>query len=261
MVRFAYLFLCAGAALAQTPSAPASPAPASVEQALRARINEFYQDQVDKKYRQAEALVADDTKDFYYAASKGRYLSFGIESIDYSNDFTRAKVVVQAEMYIMQPGFAGRPIKWPVRSTWKVVDGQWYWYVDQDALATTPFGKRQPTAGNPPTPQSGSSQSITIPTAEQMQFIFALMKADKQAVTLKPGESAQVTLTNTAPGLMNLSLQNPLPGVDAKLDTLELKAGAKAVLNIEAHEGAQPGKLTLQVEQTNQVIPIQVNIQ
>ena len=45
-----------------------SPEAVAAEKALRERVQQFYQLQQDKKYRDAEAIVADDTKDSYYAA-------------------------------------------------------------------------------------------------------------------------------------------------------------------------------------------------
>ena len=57
---------------AQTPATPAS------EKALRARVSEFFQLQVDKKFRQAEALVATESRDDYYDSSKPKMESFKI---------------------------------------------------------------------------------------------------------------------------------------------------------------------------------------
>ena len=56
--------MCVG----QTSAPPAEAPPPEVDQALRARISEFYQDHVDGKFRQAEALVAAETKDSFYGA-------------------------------------------------------------------------------------------------------------------------------------------------------------------------------------------------
>jgi hypothetical protein len=42
--------------------------PREVDQALRTRISEFYQDHGGGKFRQAEALVAAETKDYFYGA-------------------------------------------------------------------------------------------------------------------------------------------------------------------------------------------------
>jgi hypothetical protein len=60
MPRFLIGFLCAVAA-AQQPAELFSKAPPTVDAALRARISKFYQLHVESKFRQAEALVAEDT--------------------------------------------------------------------------------------------------------------------------------------------------------------------------------------------------------
>src|SRR5260370_24279308 len=68
-------------------------APPDVDEALRARITGFYQAHVDKKFRQADQFVAEDTKDFYYESNKPAYLSFNIGKITYSENFTKAKAI------------------------------------------------------------------------------------------------------------------------------------------------------------------------
>jgi hypothetical protein len=231
--------------------------PADVDQALRARITAFYDLHVKGEFRKAEALVAEDTKDLYYSSNKTQYVSYEIGRIDYSDNFTRAKVTVLTEQYIMLPGFMGKPIKIPIPSTWKVVDGTWYWYVDPESLHMTPFGKLSP--GPAPGSASATKSIPEIPTTVP-DFIFKLVKADKESVALQAGESGQVTITNGAPGVMNISLTGSVPGVEVKLDRTVLKAGENAVLTVRAGDNAQSGVLSIQVAQTNQVIPIQVTI-
>src|SRR5215472_12205106 len=97
--------------------------PADVDQALRARIQEFYQLHVKGDFRHAEELVAEDTKDFYYSHNKPKYLSAEISRIEYSDRFTKAKATVLCEQYVMLPGFTDKPIKVPTPSTWKLIDG------------------------------------------------------------------------------------------------------------------------------------------
>ena len=259
MFRSVALFLCAIAGSAQTPANPSKTPPPDVDKALRARITEFYQDFVEGKFRQAEALVAEDTKDFYYGMNKARYVSFEIQKIDYSDNFTHARAIILSEQYVMLPGFADKPLKLPSQSTWKLVDGQWYWYIDPDAVAQTPFGKvplvqLNPSASAPPTPPK-------IPTAQDLAYIFKQVKADKDAVNLKPGEPAQVTITNTAQGQVSLTVLEAPAKVEAKLEHANIAAGGKIELTIRAESDAKPGVVSLRVDQTNQVIPIQVTIQ
>ena len=254
-----------GMCVAQTSAPPAEAPRPEVDKALRARISEFYQDHVDGKFRQAEALVAEDTKDYFYSAGKPRYLSYEIEQVEFSQGFTQAKATVRCGMYINIAGFQGTPLKMPIPSTWKLVDGQWYWYVDPK-VHPSPFGliTSGPTKG-----ASGaagtSGVAAVLPTAEQMQALAAqlktLVKADKTVVNLRPGAFDQITLTNTSAGLMNVSIQGAIPGVDVHIDHLDLKPHGNAVLGLKAQDGAKSGTISIQVDQTNQVIPIQVKIE
>ena len=254
MVRVVAFLGCSVLCLAQAPADLFNKPPADVDRALRARINEFYQDHVDGKFRQADLLVAEDTKDFYFASNKPKYLGFEIQRIDYSEGFTRAKATILCEQYVMMPGFTDKPLKVPTPSTWKLVDGQWYWYVDQNAVRQSPFGVMQPGTGAP-------SRLPSIPSGKDLAFIFTQVKADKSVISLKPGVEEQVTLTNSAHGQVSLELTGTLPGVEVKLDRMNLAAGEKAVLTLRARNDAKPGVLSLRVEQTNQVIPIQVKIE
>jgi hypothetical protein len=209
---------------------------------------------VDNKYRQAEDLVAEDSKDVYYNSNKPKYLSFDLKSIEYSDDFTRATASVSCETQIVIPGFAGRAIRIPVTSRWKLVNGEWFYFVDPDDVRRTPFGVVNPGTGSG---APGAPPVIPSDTA----FALGKVKADKTVVALKPGHSAEVTLNNTAQGQMSISLTGRVQNVDVKLDRVNLNVGEKAVLSLQAREGAHSGTLTIQVEQTNEVIPIQVNIE
>jgi hypothetical protein len=258
MFRLLTLTLWVAAGFAQTPADLFNKPPADVDQALRARITEFFQDHVDGKYRQAEALVAEDTKDFFYTAPKPKYLSFEITSITYSEGYTRAKAVVLCEQFVPLPGFQSKPLKIPTPSTFKLVDGQWYWYVDQEQLRQSPFGPLRPG----PAAGSTAGGQLTMPKPEDvLKAASQQVRADKQAVSLKPGGSDQVTITNQAPGVMSISVIGSIPGVNVTLDRMELKTGEKAVVTFRAGNDARPGGLSIRVDQTNHVIPIRVDVQ
>src|SRR5271157_2893370 len=250
MSRLILLAVFASGSFAQNAGDAFNKPPADVDQALRARMTEFYDLHVKGEFRKAEALVAEVTKDLYYSSNKTKYLSFEIGRIEYFDDFTRAKATVLCEQHIMMPGFTGKPMKVPTPSTWKLVDGTWYWYVDPESLRMTPFGKMTP---GPPRESAPASKSIPdIPTTVP-DYIYKQVKADKASVTLKAGESEQVTITNSAPGPMNISLTGSVPGVDVKLDRTVLNAGEKAVMTVQAGSDAKSGVFSIQVEQTNQV--------
>src|SRR5712692_1557959 len=78
-------------AFGQAPAPEPEKAPAEVEQALRSRVNVFYQAFVTGKYRDAFQVVADDAQDAFLAADKGRYTSCETTRIGYSDNFTKAK--------------------------------------------------------------------------------------------------------------------------------------------------------------------------
>ena len=257
MYRFAWFALFAAFAFGQSNDPFQPKPPAGVDAALRARVQEFFELHVKGQFRKAEELVAEDTKDFFYSGNKPRYLSFEISRIDYSEKFTRAKVTVVCEQYIMMPGFADRPMKVPTPSTWKLENGKWYWYVDQDALLNTPWGRMKP--GPFPEKGAGAPPSLTsIPTSAD--FLYKLIRLDKTAVQLKAGESAEVTIASGAPGPVMLSVPADLPGIEATLDKGTLPGGGKATLTLRAAQGAKSGVLNIQVEPTMQRLPLQITI-
>jgi hypothetical protein len=261
-MRFPILVLCAGVLCAQNAADLFNKPPAKVDKALRARISEFYEDHVKQEFRKAEALVAEDTKNFFYSQNKPAYLSFDISRIDYSDNFTRAKATVVCEQYVMVPGFADKPMKVPVPSTWKLVKGKWYWYVDQ-SVWHTPWGDMKPGTHGARASATPAPSLPPIPDSPEAAAALFLNKvrSDKSSVNLKPGQAEEVTFTNTSSGPMTLTIPIPLKGVETKFDPAEMKTGEKAKLVLRAGEGAKSGVLKVKVEQTGETIPIQVAIQ
>ncbi len=256
MLRTTLAALVCTAALAQNASEIFNKPPEKVDQALRARITEFYQDHVAGKFREAESMVAEDTKDFFYNTNKPRYLGFSIEKIEYSDNFTKAKATLLCEQRVMFPGFADKPFKIPTPSTWKLVNGQWFWYVDPESIRQSPFGKMTPgtapSAG--PLPAPGA-----IP--DSSTFIMHQVKPETQAVQLAPGESKEIAIANTAPGPMTVLISSRPPGVEASLSQADVSAQGKTTLTLKAGEHAKSGTLSVTVMQTREVIPIRVTIQ
>src|ERR1700683_119191 len=131
--RFLFLVI-ASTAWAQQ----AAPAPTGVEAALRARVEQFFQLQVDRKFRPAEAMVAEDTKDLYYSGKKFNINSFSIEKMDLQNDNTHAKVTIKAKVTRAVPGFGFLDFDAPATTLWKLENGQWVYYIDPEAALQTP---------------------------------------------------------------------------------------------------------------------------
>jgi hypothetical protein len=250
MLRLTALPLLVAVGFAQSTVKP----PAEVDQALRARISEFYRLHMSAEFRKAEALVAEDTKDYYYNSSKPQYLSFDILQIDYSDNFTRAKAMTLCEQQMLIPGADIKALKMRTPSTWKLENGQWYWYVDLKSAWQTPFGPSASGSG-----KSGGPPGMPADFTKA-DFVFNQVKVDKPSVTLQPGESAQVTFTNSAPGPMKVLLHDRAPGVESQLEHGDMKAGEKAVLTLKASSTAKSGVASVRIEQTGEVLKVQVTV-
>lgn len=234
-------------------------APPAVEKALRARIELFYQLHVEGKFRQAEALVAEDTKDYFYSSNKPKYVKFAIDRIDWSEDFTRAKAVVVCHMYVMVPGFAGKPLPVPTPSLWKFENGDWFWYVDRESLNVTPFGRMKPGAGE------GSMGLPPPPSQADIEKVLSQVSADKAAVKLDAAapSSDAVTISNRMPGPIKLVVEAPrLPGLEVAAENETVPAGATAKVTFRYKPGekkqAAPAEAVIRVEPTGQVFPVKI---
>jgi hypothetical protein len=257
MRRIAILALFASVAAAQDTAELFNRAPKSVDDALRARINEFYQASVKGEFRKAEALVADDTKDFFYDHDKPRMLTYEISRIEYSDGYTRAKATVIEERHVMFPGFAGKAMKIPTPSYWKIEDGKWYWYVDQAKLNETPFGIMK---AGPPSADDASPAAILATLPTNPDELMNMVHADKTNVSLTAGASDRVVIDNGMKGPVTLTIQGKLEGVDAVLDRVTVPAGEKATLTLKAAEGAKPGTVTVVASPLGKAIPIRVAV-
>ena len=251
------LFLLLAFVLHADTNAGKTPSP-KVDKALRERITQFYQRQVERRYRDAEQFVAADTKDYFYSANKADYLSCAFDHIEYLSDAKRAKAWVQCERTIMFPGFAGQVLKMPVISTWKLEKGKWFWYVDQKGPVDTPFGQIKSGAPGGQQPAGSGAAPFSIPTVD---VALNKVKADKTALTLKPGGKAEVTFTNTASGVMAVSCRDLPDGISVSPLKVEMKQGGSATVTVEALQGASGATLNFGIEPTGETIGIPVKIQ
>ena len=235
-----------------------APPPPKVDKALRERVTQFYQDYVDAKFRDAETLVAADTKNFFYSIEKPQYFGFEISGIMYSENFTRAKVVAICKQQILLPGFGDKPVPIPVTSEWKLVKGKWFWWVDQTATYDSPFGKTNaPTVG----PAKAGSSPFPSEMPATPDFALNKVKADKQSVTLKPGASGEVTFSNSAQGVMTVTVHGQPPGVTVTPARADVAAGGKATFKIDLGSDAQSTILSFMVQPTGELISLKIAVQ
>jgi hypothetical protein len=228
--------------------------PADVDAALRSRIHDFYQLQVDRKFRQAEQLVAADTKDFYYESKKPDIRAFKIVSIQYAPDFQSAKVMLSSRATIMFPGTTvPKELDVPFTSTWKIDGGQWCWYVDQSALLDTPFGRVK-----------GKTDSATEDVAKLAERAKAGsmdgVHADVTRIPLDPDHPKPqiVTLKNTLPGPVTIQSLTNSPALKIEIAKADLGAEESTTVTITpvAGNSDRPGQLTLRIGPLGQLIQI-----
>ncbi len=262
----AMLFLLPLAALAQAP-------PPEADQALRARVTEFFQDHVDGNFRKAFDLVAEDTKDYYFSTQKTRYKSFKINDIKYSDDFTKAEVHLTCErMWKMAPQFSEMLITFPLTTTWKIEDGKWVWYRDPTVEWATPMGPPSKTLPpNEPKPDSNAAAPAPKVTPESVeaaakQILQPKGGLDKNEVILAAdtASSGQVVFHNGYPGSIKLALDaraaEKIPGLKMELDKTNLNINENAIVKVhyepsEAEHSSVIG-VRLIVEPFEQVFPI-----
>jgi hypothetical protein len=256
MRRFALIALVASLASAQDTASLFNRAPKEIDDALRARIDQFYQLCLKRDFRHAEALVAEDTKDFFYDNTKPEILGYEISRIDYTDGYTHAKAMILEDRVVMFPGFTDKPVKIPTPSYWKIDNGKWSWYVDKSKIYDTPFGTMKP--GPPSSGTSVASVVRTLPT--DVEQLMDKVKTDKSEVTLKPGESAKVLVGNGMQGPVMLVIQGKLTGIEAALDRATIPATEQATLTIKAADDATSGTITLNVSPLGKAMPIRVTI-
>jgi hypothetical protein len=253
----AALFLTSSASLAQTP------APPEVDQALRVRVTEFFQDFVDGKYRQAINLVAEDTQDEYFSSPKAELKTFKIDQINYSSDFTKAEVqlTVKQVWKLKAEGFLqDQVVDSPMSTTWKIEEGKWVFYHKVDPNGwLTPMGPsanvRKPD-GTPGIPRKLDEATLSAEAARLLDQTGSESGIDKHEVTLPFGgpSSVKVIYHNGAQGSVNISVVGltTLPGFSAKFDKPVVDSGKDGILEISytppAGLASPPAPFTIAVD-------------
>lgn len=231
-------------------------APPQIDTALRDNVTKFFQAHVDGKFRAAEEVIAEDSKDFFYNMEKKRYVSFEIVRINYSENFTKATVVTAVEMDWRSPRVGVMRVKPPLTSLWRLENDKWSWYVVPQNDWDTPWGKMNP---GPDAPNNLQKLFKGVDVASVLKNV----SIDKSEIRLSSYQFAEgaAQISNTLPGEIKLRLETPpRKGLEAKLEKDVLKSGetAKVVVSYQP-EGTQPkptGELLVHVEPTGQVMRI-----
>ncbi|HEX4232296.1 MAG TPA: hypothetical protein VHZ07_26755 [Bryobacteraceae bacterium] len=205
-------------------------APPGVEESLRARLKTFYDCYLNGKFRVAYELVAEENKDDYFDRSKTTYHSYKIGSIEFSDNYSKAKVMVitNRDMVFQGHTFA---VDVPMTAYWKLENGQWVWYLLYRNLRgqQTPFGlvppeppsekaKVDPAAASTDPSPDGPKALPKIPNdPRSMTAAFdSLAWPDKPVLALGPGNQFQdnAVLSNHSNRTLKFHLEfKPLAGL------------------------------------------------
>ncbi|HLG99976.1 MAG TPA: hypothetical protein VKX49_26945 [Bryobacteraceae bacterium] len=198
---------------AQSPSDVFDKAPPAIDEALRTRVEAFYQAHVDGKFRQADQYVAEDSKDFFFAAEKTRYHGFNISKITYSDNFTKATVMTACKTEL---AFHGQkmPVTMPAVTHWKVENGEWFWYHDDSGQVDSPWGKMKagPESENPvvamiPRDPAAAARSILSKiTVDASEVTIDETRSNKREIHLKNGSLGPITVSADPTGMPGLTV-------------------------------------------------------
>ncbi len=253
-----FLFpVAAATAWAQQPS----PAVAEAEAALRARVEQYYKLQVEKKYREAEAMVADDSKDDYYNRAKQNIEGFSIQQIELLDNNSRARVTIKGKVTLRAALLGAQQFEMPLLTSWKIENGQWVWWVDPEMRGRTPFGTIKPT-------DTDAAKGGAIPAAPgpiDVKTLLRQVTLDSSFVTLDASHPEQtLTFTNHLPGPITLALEltNPQPpGVSIELEKSDLKAGETSAMRFHLTGKAKSsGIVSVLASPLNEIFDIRVQL-
>jgi hypothetical protein len=248
-------------------------APPEVDQALRARVTEFFGYHVTGKYMKAYDLVAEETKEYYFAVQKNMYISFTVGEINYSENFTKAMVrVVGKQKMRPKPEFPEIVVDLPMNTSWKIENGKWVWYVPSMVDCPTPMscgpdGKPRPVVQEA-TPVSGVKMpDLSQPSINQKaQEILKLSSVDKPIVAMSStaATSEHVVFHNGQPGFVRVSL-DPGPDVEgftASVEKNDVGSNEDVAVTLHYEPGKKPPPLALTIklyiEPFHQTFPITV---
>ena len=237
-------------AVAQT----TSPANAKAEKALRARAEEFYKLELNKQFRQAEALVAAESKDYFYDSGKPNFKDVKVGNIEFTDKGKKAVVHISVTVELLAPGVGAQVFTAPATSNWELRKGQWLWYFDKESALMTPFGRME---FNDPKPGGSTLDLMTKGSVASLQ---SLVSIDRSNVTITADHPEEiVTLTNRLPGSITINLiQDNVEGIHAELDKTAVEAGAKAALRVKRIGPVKPGKLIMKVIPLNLEFDVEV---
>jgi hypothetical protein len=228
MRLLAAAFCVSALSWAQSPTDVFTKAPPEVEKSLRERLEQFFQAYSTGKFRAAEQLVHEDSKDIFYNAAKSPLISYETVEIQYSDKFTKAVVITNVELD-WNTSRGRMRVKPPMKTLWKLDQGQWWWYAEPQKTWETPFGTMRP-GENPATPSPAARVHSIADLINQIEI-------GNREIRLSGYQHSEATgsITNRMPGEVEIKLDNiPLPqGLQVTLSKTKLARGETATVSFK----------------------------
>jgi hypothetical protein len=170
------------------------------------------------------------------------------------------------------------PATIPLTSTWKVVDGQWYWYYLKPTEVMTPWGLSSIPPDDPKaagsTTVNTNVETVLKDPASMAKAILGQIKVDKKEIHLLGYETSrdEMHISNGMPGTISVQIScPPVPGFRIKQANADIGPKETSVIIFEydteeakkqcgeCYKLPKP-KLTanIRIDPTAQVFPVRI---
>jgi hypothetical protein len=224
-------------------------------------MDKFFAAHASGKFRLAEEVIHDDSKDIYYDSQKTKIISWETVKITWLDNFTKAVAITNVEMDWHNSRIGKLRVKPPMKSLWKLDNGQWWWYAEPKTNWETPFGTMNP--GEDPKSSAASIPNWTVRDVSDLIKQVVISKDQIRLSGFEPSEDT-VELTNRMPGELDLHIEKATfpTGLEVQLTKNRLAANESATMTFKYQPPNRAVKPDYIVEllavQTNQKYPFRI---
>jgi hypothetical protein len=246
---------------AQSPTDIFEKAPPQTEKSLRERIDKFFAAHAAGKFRQAEEVIHEDSKDIFYDSQKTKIISWETVRITWLDNYTKAVAITNVEMDWHNSRIGKLRVKPPMKSLWKLDNGEWWWYAEQKPNWETPFGTMNP--GADPKSEVASIPKWTVRDVGDLVKQVVVSRDDVRLSGYQPSED-NIEITNRMPADLDLHIDKATfpPGLDVQISKNRLASNESAKVTFKYQPPNASVKPDYIVEilavQTNQSYPVRI---
>jgi hypothetical protein len=224
--------LCSFGLLGQPAGAIFKKAPPEVDSALRGRIQQFIELQQQKKYRQAEALVCEESKDEYYGSEKKPLEKWELSEIVYEDGHNKATAVIVFDSVMTTvAGLVETKRPWATR--WKIENGAWCIYFPDPLIEgrKTPFGfikadeRRDVSDPSQLLAKRLKTEGLEKPVTVSKRLIELVSSAKS---------SDEIGVSNFLPGPVTIEIEGPsMPGLTWQVTPPQIPTNSKGTIKFD----------------------------